>query len=232
VEVEARVFWQQKDRMLKLAVPVDCGGQPVFRGQVAYGVQDLPMNGDEAVAQKWVAVNGDGGTLSLVNDSVYGSDFQDGVLRMTLLRSAAYSGHPIGNKPVVPQGERLYRFWLNAGPTEARMALIENEAQAHHEAPMALSFFPSGHGTAQEPFLTVTDPSIHVAAVKHAESGDGIVVRVYAPSGDGAEGELVFTASGLRIPVSLGAWEIQTVRVDLVAGSYTFTDLLERAVTL
>ena len=62
VQVQTWVNWNEKDRMLKLSVPYEaCRKDASFRGQVAYGVGELPDNGDEAVAQKWVAVVGKGG---------------------------------------------------------------------------------------------------------------------------------------------------------------------------
>jgi len=124
IEIEARVQWNEKDRMLKLAFPV-AGTSFRYVGQVAFGVGDFPDNGDEAVAQKWVAVIADGArALTCLNEGCHGSDCRDGELRLTLLRSPAYAAHPIGDRDLVPQdrftaridqGERIFRFWLNAG---------------------------------------------------------------------------------------------------------------------
>ena len=55
IEVETRVHWNEKNRMLKLAVPTPMTDAK-YVGQVAYGINDLPMGGRAAVAQKWVAV--------------------------------------------------------------------------------------------------------------------------------------------------------------------------------
>ncbi len=55
IEIEARVHWNEKDRMLKLALPFARRGSRLL-GQVAYGVEALPTNGSEVVAQKWLAV--------------------------------------------------------------------------------------------------------------------------------------------------------------------------------
>ncbi|NLC55793.1 MAG: alpha-mannosidase, partial [Armatimonadetes bacterium] len=147
IEVETRVHWNEKDRLLKLVIPTPFA-EGAYLGQVAYGTDALPANGDEAVAQKWVACVCRQRDLALtcINDGVYGSDYHQGRLRLTLLRSPAYSGHPIGDRPVVPQdrytpridqGERLFRFWINAGPAAARLAVVDREALAHNEKPFA-----------------------------------------------------------------------------------------------
>ncbi|MCJ7550837.1 MAG: alpha-mannosidase, partial [Anaerolineae bacterium] len=122
--VDARLLWLEKDKMVKLSVPTAMTGAR-YLGQVAYGVGELPDNGDEAMAQKWVAAVDETADLALtcIDDGIYGSDFADNELRLTLVRSPAYSGHPIAERPIVPQdrlmpridqGERLYRFWFNA----------------------------------------------------------------------------------------------------------------------
>jgi alpha-mannosidase len=73
IEIVARVQWNEKDRVLKLALPL-AGESFRFRGQVAYGVSELPQH-QEAVAQKWVAVVADGErAATVINDGVYGSD--------------------------------------------------------------------------------------------------------------------------------------------------------------
>jgi hypothetical protein len=74
----------------------EIAGQAVEGVAVAFGVGDLPRNGNEAVAQKWVAVVDDerGFAVTCINAGTYGSDFSDDGLRLNLLRSPGYSCHP------------------------------------------------------------------------------------------------------------------------------------------
>ena len=58
LELELRVLWNEKDRMLKLAIPTLIE-KPHFVGQTAYGVADLPEDGTEAVSQQWQALVSD-----------------------------------------------------------------------------------------------------------------------------------------------------------------------------
>ncbi len=237
VEVEVRVHWNEKDRMLKLSIPT-CDPQARYVGQTAYGVQALATNGDEAVAQKWVAVvsDTDQAALTLVNDGLYGSDFAGGELRMTLLRSPAYSGHPIGQRPIVPQdrytpridqGERLFRFWLSGGLAAERLARVGREAAAHNEKPMALSFFPSGSGKRPKPAAVLSDEVIELAALKKAQSGGDYIVRLFNPTDSRRGTTLSLPALGVKKKVWLDACEIKTFRVKKAKGLIE-TDLLER----
>jgi len=236
--LEVRVLWNEKDRMLKLSVPTVMDGAR-YIGQVAYGVGELPANGDEAVAQKWVAVVDDVADLALtcINDGIYGSDFAEGELRLSLLRSPAYSGHPIGERPVVPQdrftpridqGERQYRFWFNAGPYDERRVAIDREALARSEAPFALSFFPHGGGTTPRPGPILSDDTVQVTAFKQAEDGVDWIIRLYEPSGLARSTELSVPSLGLKVSISLGAYEIKTLRLDSQSGAVTEVDLTEQ----
>ncbi|MHC4887248.1 MAG: glycoside hydrolase family 38 N-terminal domain-containing protein, partial [Planctomycetota bacterium] len=134
VGLEVRVLWNEKDKFLKLSLPVK-GGEELF-GQVACGVDSLRTDGNECVAQKWMAVTtAEGDALSVVNDGIYACDFRNGELRLSLLRSPAYSALSIDRpgevmdkntlahdrfSPRSDQGERLFRFWLNGGNRAAR----------------------------------------------------------------------------------------------------------------
>lgn len=233
IEVRTRVHWNEKNRLLKLSIPV--AGQK-YIGQVAYGVGELPSNGDEAVAQKWVAVLDGDKALTCINDGVYGSDFSEDGLRLTLLRSPAYSGHPIMDRPIVvqdrylpriDQGERLFRFWLNGGPVDERMQKVDREALVKNEKPMALSFFPNGAGEKPKPFLTLSDDAVQVAAVKQSEDGSALIVRLFEPTG--AARMTTLTVQDRRHEVSLAPFEIKTLRIDMSTGQAVEVDLLERA---
>ena len=237
IEIEVRVHWNEKDRMLKLSIPT-AGCNPRYLGQVAYGVQELPANGDEAVAQKWVAVVSDGDDVALtcINDGIYGSDCASGELRLSLVRSPAYAGHPIGNNPIVPQdrytpridqGERLYRFWLNGGPAAERLAAVDREALAHNEKPFALSFFPHGGGTPPQPGALLSDDVVQVAAFKQAEDGRGYILRLFEPTGQPRATTVTVPALNLTADVALGAFEIKTLYLDPQARTLRDVDLME-----
>ncbi|MEW6356516.1 MAG: glycoside hydrolase family 38 C-terminal domain-containing protein [Planctomycetota bacterium] len=222
IEVEVRVHWNEKDRMLKLRIPTS-GREQRYIGQVAYGVGDLPANGDEAVAQKWVAVvsRRDNRALTCINDGVYGSDFSAGVLRLTLLRSPAYSGHPIKDRPIVmqdrytpriDQGERIFRFWINSGRCRQRLDLVDREALAKNEKPFALSFFPSGAGKKTMAAIVLSDPVVQCTAVKQAEDNDDLIIRLFEPTGRKRSTVVSIPALRQKRSVQLSGFEIKTLR--------------------
>jgi len=237
IEVEVRVLWTEKSAMLKLAVPTTLADGN-YLGQVAYGREVLPATGKEVVAQKWTAVVSEIQAFSCINDGIYGSDCADGEMRLSLLRSAAYAGHPIMDRPIVPQdrftaridqGERLYHFWFTGSPATERLEHIEREALSHNERPVALSFFPSGAGETPAPLVELRDDTVVLTAFKESEDGQGYIVRLFNPTSLPHETILVVPTLGINHPVSLGKFEIKSLRIDLTTASAQEVDLLERS---
>ncbi|BBH19161.1 alpha-mannosidase [Paenibacillus baekrokdamisoli] len=237
IEVQIRVHWNEKSKMLKLSIPtVFAEGR--YWGQVAYGRNELPSNGNEAVSQKWLAVIDEKQDLALtcINDGVYGSDYLDGEMRISLLRSAGYSGHPIEDRPImaqdryssrIDQGERLYRFWFNGGKASQRMDLIDREALSWNEKPFVLSFFPSGAGALPENAISLSDSTILLTAFKRAELSDDFIIRLFEPTGEARVTTITIPALGIKQEIELGKFEIKTLKVNTTSKEITEASLME-----
>lgn len=238
VEIDVRVHWNEKDRMLKLALPTALDA-PQYWGQVAFGRDVLPGEAREVVAQKWVAAVSDGQecALTCINDGSYGSDFVNGEIRLTLLRSAAYAAHPFKDRPLVrpdgytprmEQGERQFRFWLNAGPRDARMAAVDREALARNERPFLLSFNPSGTGERPVPGIILSDAAVQLTAFKPAEHGGGFVIRLFEPTGRARSTEVAIPARGVKQQLALQPFEVKTLLLYTDRRDLVEADLIER----
>jgi alpha-mannosidase len=240
VELEVRVIWVEKDRMLKLSLP-SALRSPRFLGQVAFGADELPSDGDEAVAQKWLALasEDDGAALTVVNDCVHGSDFRDGELRISLLRSPAYAADTwedelaVARDRFIPrqdQGERLFRLWLNGGPLAARRERVGREAAAHNERPYVLPFSPPGGPRKAKPGIVLDGTAVELAAFKKSEDGNDLVVRLFEPTGSPRPVTVRLPAFGVSRKVLLGGFEVKTLRFGPKTKKWRETDLLERSV--
>ena len=239
IEVEMRVFWNQKNKMLKLLVPLSYEGKKYF-GQTAFGVQELPVNGNESVTQKWVAVtnNKDNKCLSCINDGIYGSDFSGSNLRLSLLRAPAYSGHPIGSNEIlsldrftnrIDQGERLFKFWINAGKVKERLNNISMEAIARNEKPFALSFFPQGEGMLPKPFAVVDNKTIEISTFKKAENSNDWIVRLFNSVSSKQTCKLTIPIWGISQKLEFGVFEVKTLKINN-KGKYHETNLVEELI--
>ncbi len=241
IEIETRVHWNENDRMLKLAVPV-MGKRHDYIGQVAYGAADLPNDGTEAVAQKWVAVKDrrTGTMLTVINDGTYGSDFCDGRLRLTLLRSPAYSCHPFEGRiimaqdrytPRIDQGERVFRFWLNGGKTAERVRHIDRQALAHNEKPFALSFYPPGTGDKPAALAVLNDDVVQITAAKKSAEAQDLIVRLFEPAGTPISTTLNLPPLRKRIKLNIKGFEIRTLRIKPKTGDVGEVNLMEERIT-
>ncbi len=238
-ELAVRVFWNEKDRMLKLSLPTPFK-KGSCRGQVAFGVEEFDRIGEELAAQKWVAVVSDDrqSVLTVINDRTHGFDFQDGELRLSLLRSAAYAAHPVADDiPIVPddrfipridQGERCFRFWIGGGKAEECLRRIDQEALFKNEPPFALCCYPTGEGDRPEPAVLIEDEAVQLIALKRSEDAKRLVLRLFESTGRGRSARVQVPPLGARMDLAFGPFEIKTLAVDLGTGEAVETDLLER----
>jgi alpha-mannosidase len=237
VEVQVRLHWNEKSKMLKLSVPTKIT-EGIYTGQVAYGREDLTGGGKEVVAQKWSAINHlkSDRVFTCINDGIYGSDFKDGEMRLSLLRSSGYSGHPIQKRPImaqdryssrIDQGERFYRFWLNGGKYNDRMNAIDREALALNEKPFVLSFFPSGAGEVPKVSLVLSDSTILVTAFKKCERSNDYIIRLFEPIGKKTITNLEIPLLGVRKEISLNSFEIKTLKLDVKTKLLSEIDMME-----
>lgn len=240
LEIEVRVTWNEKDKMLKLLLPLGFDSEKII-GQTAYGFHALPMNGNEALSQKWLTVNSEltDTALRVIDDGIYGCDYKKNELRLSLLRSPAYSGHPIKKRDIVPQnrfsaridqGERIFKFWINGGSVLSMNKSAEKDALTKNETPVALSFFPSGCSSlvTQGPILN-GDCTVVMSSCKKAEDEDSLTIRLYNASATAAQ--TVFSIPEANMPTELvkfTPFEVKTFKIDLHAGTMQECDMMEQ----
>lgn len=239
-EIETRVIWSETRRMLKLALPTTLQ-TPTLQAQVIFGREELPCDGREQLAQRWHALTDTNKihTLSVINDAPYGCDCSEGTLRLSLLRATAYTGHPIpaatgeegvgadsdgqATRPILAQdryyprldqGPQCFRFRIEGGASEERLAGVEREAQYHNEPAYALSFNPPGEGETALRGPELSNPAVTLSAFKRSDDGRGYVVRLFEPNGNVAQTQLSLPALGIEHAVALDAFEIKTLRID------------------
>jgi len=241
VEVELRVYWQEKDRLLKLSLPTPFRDGACW-GEIPYGVESCDRPGEELVMQRWAGVASADGQrmLTVVNDGIHGWDFSAGELRLTMLRSPAYSGHPItGNEhilrqdrfePRLDQGERCFRFWLNAGEGRIRRERIDLEAVLHHETPMALCAWSMDSKHPILPGIMLSNPTVRLAALKMAESEPWVIIRLFETTGAARTTKVNLPTLNMSFTITLKSFELKTIAVDLLQREWFETDLLERRV--
>ena len=239
VEIEALVSWHEKARMLKLAFPVSFA-RPDVQAQVAYGIEPVRTLGDEHVSHRWIAATdgASGHTLTIITEFTSGFDVTEQAVRLSLLRSPAYAGHPVDAvTPIVKQdrfepredeGLHTFRFWLAGGLRHERLDAIDSESAARTSEPMALNVFPTGSGRALPPAVVIDDPAVRLAALKLADTDGRLVVRLFESTGAARQTTVHLPALNLDVNVRLASFELKTLAIDPHDNTVVETDLLER----
>ncbi|MFI0235313.1 alpha-mannosidase [Streptomyces sp. NPDC016845] len=209
LEVVTDIDWQESEKVLKAAFPLDVHAER-SAAEIQFGHVHRPTHANtgwdaaryEICAHRWLRVAEEGYGVALLNDSTYGHDVtrtphEQGLgttVRLTLLRA------PHSPDPETDLGTHRFTYALLPGATTGD-AVAEGLAL---NLPLRVA-----EAGAVGPLVTVDNPAVTVESVKLAEDRSGdVVVRLYESRGGRASATL--TAS---FPVA-GADE---------------TDLLERA---
>jgi len=240
VELRLKINWQEHRQMLKLEVPTDLKGVRTF-AKVPGGTIERPPIGCEEPCQDWIALEGRVGdktySIALLNDSTYGYDCLDGLLRATVIRSAPFAEHdpiklpPETDNPFLDQGWQERRFWLVRGEgSHLNLNLQRRAEEVQTPAEYVVDSAHPGTEPWENSFLSISPESLIATAIKRAEDGDGIIIRIQETRGEKATARVRIPALPLDWCGAIGAWEIKTLRIRTKDGkpAAVETDLLER----
>ncbi|HEY0185909.1 MAG TPA: glycoside hydrolase family 38 C-terminal domain-containing protein [Cellulomonas sp.] len=212
IAIVTDVDWHERQRLLKLAFPLDVhADRSAAETQFGHVQRATHTNTswDEAryeiCAHRWLHVGEPGYGVAVANDATYGHDVtrtvtQDGrtatVVRQSLLRA------PLFPDPEADQGRHVFRTVLHVGATIAD-AVVDG-----YRTNLPVREVAGERGV--DPLVTVSAPGVVVEAVKLADDGSGdVVVRLYEAHGRRSRAQ---------------------VRAGFAVGAVTETDLLERTV--
>ncbi len=232
IEMNIRIFNQEKSKMIRLNIPQ--GMKDVSPAvEVAFGEEPMRTGQAECVGQKYMTIRSNEGCMTVLNNGIYGSSFdeQKQNIQLTLLRAAGYCTHPVPERNPVPQDR--YSAYIDQGEREYSIAVLfgrEHEvgksAQLFNEQPIAFSFFPSGDGVMPTSApITVEGEGIVMTAFKKATVGDRFVVRLFNPQHHAAEAKIVSETFGCSAEFTLGQFEVKTFFLD--AAGFEECDMIE-----
>ncbi len=188
--------------------------------------------GQEDPFQQWIDVSGKDYGVAILCEGKYGYDAVGSEIRLTLLRSPSYALH---DPRKVEPGE-LYRF-MDQGEQEIRLRIVPHEggwreagiprlAEVFANPPVTvITTAHPGHLPSSGSFLRVEPENVILGAVKVAEDGEDLVIRLYESVGRRTQATVII---GVRpIQVTLDPHELKSLRLS-PDGSVAETDLLER----
>jgi len=223
VQLRFVIDWHEREQILKLEVPTALASPRVFAKVAGAAIERQP-NGEEESYQDWLAVQGKIGdedyTLGLINDSTYSYDCLNGLLRTILIRSAPFARHDPNlvphndNNAWQDQGRQERRFWLVGG--KGPFTALELDRLAEEMQTPAEYVQDSNHeGTEpwERSFIRVLPGTVWVTAIKRAEVGEGIILRLQERAGRDSQASVEIPMLKVNRKVQLKPWEIKTLLI-------------------
>lgn len=185
VEFRTSIEWNAEKKLVKASFPTGIAAD-ASTWEAPYGAVARPNDGLERPALAWVDVSDKRRGVALLNQTRHGYDVQKGgTVRLSLLRSPVAPAHSDdGGMHLVP-----YALLPHLGSWQE--GAVHRRAQEYNVPPIAVLVPP--HGGALPPqasFFKVTPASVALTAVKRAESGDGLALRLVETEGRAASAEL------------------------------------------
>ncbi len=181
VDFETVVDWKEENIILKTAFPADVHtNYATFEIQFGSVTRPTHLNTSwdfarfESCAHKWVDLSESGYGVSLLNDCKYGHDVHNGVIRLSLLKSAVFPD-PNADKGI---HEFVYSIYPHAG--NWRSAKTPQKAYALNQPLTAVYCEGSNDtGATSYSFAQSDNDNIMIDVLKRCEDGDGYIIRIY-----------------------------------------------------
>lgn len=181
IDFVTRADWHERQQLLKVAFPVDIRATEATY-DIQFGNVKRPTHWNtswdyarfETVGHQWVDLSERGYGVSLLNDCKYGHDIKDNVIRLSLIKSA------IDPDPHADQGEHQFTYslfphggdWAQGGTARAAWCLNNPLLTA-----------PGASAWAGKSLLRADAEHVAFDAIKRAEDGDALVVRLHEYAG-------------------------------------------------
>ena len=220
IDVSVRLHMNEIEKMIKLTIP--CEGLKSVAGQTAYGREPLSMDGSETVSQRYRIMDLGDNAMLIRGLSTYGSSVEGNEFKISLLRTPAFTGHPLGDRRVLPDDRymphmdmvnQVFEFRLTGGDRDVIFDRAERLTQTYCEKPFCMSFFPPGEGEKPEVQLSLEgDNCITLAAYKESEYGERDIVRLFNPTG--IERNATLNHNGHGYSITLKPYSFETYLIN------------------
>jgi alpha-mannosidase len=193
VDVLNTIDWHETHVLLKAAFPLAASSRHATY-EIPYGSIERPTTRNnswenakfEVPALRWADLGDESHGFSLINESKYGYDDKDNVLRLSLLRS------PTWPDPEADRGHHEFSYALYPHSGDWKQALTVRRGYEFNDP---LRAFPvaahEGQLASQHSFLEVEGNHVVLTALKKTEDSSAILVRLYEWAGKGGDVQIV-----------------------------------------
>jgi alpha-mannosidase len=195
IDFATEIDWHERQTLLKTAFPVAINATRATY-EIQFGCLERPTHRNtswdwarfEVCAQRWVDLSEGGYGVSLLNDSKYGHDIHDNLMRLTLLKSAVL--------PDAEADQGLHRFTYSLLPHPGDWREAQTVRRAYElNVPVLLAptfVHEKENGPGNTSFLSTNCEHVVIDTIKPAEDGQGLIVRLYEAHNQRGSGTLTF----------------------------------------
>lgn len=185
VDVNMQAEWHEKHILLKVAFPVSARSDKATF-EIPYGTVERPTTRNtpaeqaqfEVPAFKWADISDATHGFSLLNDSKYGYDAKDNVLRLSLLRS------PEWPDPHADEGHHEFTYSLYPHAGTWREAQTLHQGYQLNYPLIAVTTTPhAGPLPAGKSFFGAQEDHVVITAIKKDADDNSLIVRFYEWAG-------------------------------------------------
>lgn len=225
IDIATEIDWHEHQTLLKAAFPLAINSTRATY-EIQFGSVERPTHRNtswdlarfEVCAHRWIDLSEGSYGVSLLNDSKYGHDVHDNVMRLTLLKS--------GIDPDAQADQGIHRFTYSLLPHVGDWRDAQTVRHAY-ELNVPLIALPGQAASTASPvdsgssFLQTDCSHVVVETVKPAEDGNGLVVRLYEAHNQRGGGTLSFAVT-LRSAQACNLLEEPLADIAVQGNSFSF----------
>lgn len=196
IDFATRVDWRESHKLLKVSFPVEVLSSKATY-EIPFGAIERMTHTNtswesaqfEVCGHRWADLSEGGYGVALLNDCKYGYDVKGNRLRLSLLRA------PKWPDPGADQGEHQFVYSLYPHEGDWRDGeVVKRGFELNHPVPVIAAESHEGALPPTAALIETVSRHTVVDTVKPAESGDGVVVRLYEASGGRERAQVTFAA--------------------------------------
>ena len=196
LDVETRVEWHERQVLLRALFPLAVRSHEATF-ETMFGVVKRPTHRNtswdearfEVAGHRFCNLSEPGYGVALLNDGKYGHSARDNVLGISLLRGPLYPD------PLADEGDHHFTYSLFPHPGDWTEAGVTREALALNSPLFAVKTEGDEDSLPEVGFVETEGVELAPGALKLAEDGHGLILRLYEPHGARGDCELRFAAS-------------------------------------
>lgn len=229
VNAKVRVNFNEKHRMLKFGFPVNANKNFIQAlSDTPFSVTERPCNGEEFPCGKWIAVTDKDSGVVVCNDGKYSFSVDGNIAYLSILRTAIYLDHYAN----VAKTRDEFCDYVDLGETDFSYtiekfdgipAAIKSAYSLNTPVKTVMETFHKGKLCAEYTGIEVDKENVIITALKKAQDGNGMILRLYET--DGIDVATEINVFGKKFFCNLAHNEIKTLRI--TENSIKETNLLE-----